>query len=123
MNFYPPPEVITAEIYYEVPASLRCFNESTEWSQGFYRDLNGVFLEGPVVDCRGRLYVVDIPFGRILRIDENKNVTCCARWDGEPNGLAIRHDGKILIADYKQVGYNNISRTSSESKRLINCRG
>jgi sugar lactone lactonase YvrE len=51
----------------------------------------------------GDLYVVDIPYGRILRIDANKKITVEAEWDGEPNGLAVDPEGKIAIADYKQV--------------------
>jgi sugar lactone lactonase YvrE len=49
------------------------------------------------------LYVVDIPYGRILWISEDKKVEVCGRWDGEPNGLAATADGKLLVADYKQV--------------------
>jgi uncharacterized protein with von Willebrand factor type A (vWA) domain len=47
--------------------------------------------------------VVDIPYGRILRIDADKKVNVEVEWDGEPNGLAVDADGKIAIADYKQV--------------------
>jgi len=102
MNFYPPPEVITAEIYYNIPSSLRR-QEPTEWAQGFPHKLEGVFLEGPVVNQQGDLFIVDIPYGRILKIDSNKNAETCAEWDGEPNGLAIMHDGRIIVADYKEV--------------------
>jgi sugar lactone lactonase YvrE len=46
---------------------------------------------------------VDIPFGRILRIDADKKVSVAVQWDGEPNGLAATADGDLLVADYKQV--------------------
>jgi sugar lactone lactonase YvrE len=45
--------------------------------------------------------VVDIPYGRILRIDAKQKVNVEVEWDGEPNGLAVDPDGKIAIADYK----------------------
>lgn len=51
----------------------------------------------------GDLYVVDIPYGRILRISPIKEVSVQAQWDGEPNGLAVDPEGKLAIADYKQV--------------------
>jgi gluconolactonase len=47
--------------------------------------------------------MVDIPFGRILRYalrtGEWKEI---CKYDGEPNGLALRADGTLVIADYKQ---------------------
>ena len=47
--------------------------------------------------------MTDIPYGRVLKIDSQKQVSECVRYDGEPNGMAIREDGTILVADYKQV--------------------
>lgn len=102
MNFYPIPPTITAELYVRVPQDLRCTDQSIEWHSGVgaFKD---IFLEGPVADNRGNLYVVDIPFGRILKISDEKQVSECARYDGEPNGLAPTADGELLVADYKQV--------------------
>lgn len=106
MNFYPPPPVIKAELYVRIPDDKRCIGKDTEWRGGFARQFQHIFLEGPVVDDAGNLYVVDIPYGRILRVDTEKNVTVCCEWDGEPNGLVGTHDGKFLVADYKQVSWS-----------------
>jgi hypothetical protein len=103
MNFYPPPPVIEAQLYVRIPDEIRCIGKETEWRGGFARNFQDIFLEGPVADTLGNLYVVDIPFGRVLKIDSSKNVTVAAEWDGEPNGLAPTADGDLLIADYKQV--------------------
>jgi hypothetical protein len=103
MNFYPAPPVIEAQLYLRIPDEIRCIGKETEWRGGFARNFQDIFLEGPVADTLGNLYVVDIPFGRILKIDRSKNVTVAAEWDGEPNGLAPTADGDLLIADYKQV--------------------
>jgi hypothetical protein len=46
---------------------------------------------------------VDIPYGRILKIDKDQNVSVACTWDGEPNGLVGTADGNLLVADYKQV--------------------
>jgi hypothetical protein len=103
MNFYSPPPVIKAEVYLRIPDDKRCLGQDSEWTGGFARTFQHIFLEGPVVDDKGNLYVVDIPYGRILKIDGEKNVTVCCKWDGEPNGLVGTKDGTLLVADYKQV--------------------
>lgn len=106
MNFYPPPPTLKATLHVRIPDHLRRTDQQTEWQSGFDRPFQHIFLEGPVADDLGNLYVTDIPFGRILRIDTYKNVSVVAQWDGEPNGLAATVDGDLLIADYKQVGIN-----------------
>ena len=110
MNFYPPPPTITASLYYRVPDEVRCKDRDSEWRGGFSRTFQNIFLEGPVYTSSGDLYVVDIPYGRILSISPSKDVKVEAEWDGEPNGLAVDPEGKIAIADYKQVWYQSISR-------------
>lgn len=103
MNFYPVPPTIKAEVYFRVPYVIRCLNKDSEWRGGFARQFQWIFLEGPVVDSEGNLYVVDVPYGRILKITPEKEATVFAEWDGEPNGLAVTKEGTIVIADYKQV--------------------
>ncbi len=58
------------------------------------------FIEGPCFDAKGQLYVVDIPFGRIFRIDPLGVWTLKAEYDGWPNGLKVTGEGRIFIADY-----------------------
>jgi hypothetical protein len=103
MNFYPPPPVIKAEVYLRIPDDKRCLGQESEWRGGFAGSFQHIFLEGPVADSAGNLYVVDIPYGRILKIDSEKNVTVACTWDGEPNGLVGTANGDLLVADYKQV--------------------
>ncbi len=52
-------------------------------------------------DREGNLYCVDIPWGRVFKIDPKGGFTLLAEYDGEPNGLKIHRDGRIFIADYK----------------------
>jgi gluconolactonase len=59
------------------------------------------FLEGPVFDRAGHLYVTDIPFGRIFRIDPQGEWTQVAEWDGEPNGAKFLNDRELLVTDYR----------------------
>ncbi|KAM0716137.1 hypothetical protein Q7P37_008651 [Cladosporium fusiforme] len=102
MNFFPPPPTIKAELYVRIPDELRCTGRETEWRGGFARRFQDIFLEGPVADDLGNLYIVDVPYGRILKIRPDKSVSVAAEWDGEPNGLAATSDGDLVIADYKQ---------------------
>ena len=60
------------------------------------------FLEGPSFDRKGNLYCVDIPFGRVFRIDPRGEWELVAQYDGWPNGLKIHKDGRIFIADYQR---------------------
>ncbi|GKT01205.1 SMP-30/gluconolactonase/LRE family protein [Acidovorax sp. SUPP3434] len=59
------------------------------------------FLEGPVFDTAGHLYVTDIPWGRIFRIDPQGGWSLVAEYDGEPNGMKFLDAGTLLITDYK----------------------
>jgi hypothetical protein len=87
MNFYPVPPVITAQLYLRIPDEVRCIGRETEWRGGFARQFQDIFLEGPVADTLGNLYVVDVPFGRVLKIDSEKNVTVAAEWRSTHRGL------------------------------------
>ncbi len=92
---------IEAKPWTSVPAKFRK-KRRTAWSdpnrQGAPVDC---FLEGPSFDRKGNLYVVDIPFGRIYRIDPKGEWDVVTQYDGWPNGLKIHRDGRIFLADYK----------------------
>ncbi|MBV8031773.1 MAG: SMP-30/gluconolactonase/LRE family protein, partial [Betaproteobacteria bacterium] len=56
------------------------------------------FLEGPSVDREGNLWCVDIPFGRIFKVNTRTgDWDLVAQYDGWPNGLKIHKDGRIFI--------------------------
>ncbi len=59
------------------------------------------FLEGPVFDASGNLYVTDIPFGRIFRINPQGDWAQVAEWDGEPNGAKFLNERELLVTDYR----------------------
>jgi gluconolactonase len=60
------------------------------------------FLEGPSFDRQGNLWCVDIPFGRIFRIDAKGEWELVLQYDGWPNGLKFHRDGRAFIADYRR---------------------
>ncbi|MCD0502180.1 SMP-30/gluconolactonase/LRE family protein [Bordetella petrii] len=96
------PEKLRAEIFARVPERYLVRDRASDWAR---TQLHGapapVFLEGPSFDRDGNLWVVDIPWGRIFRIDPKGGVDLAAEYDGEPNGLKFHPDGRAFIADYK----------------------
>ncbi|KAF5567236.1 major facilitator superfamily transporter [Fusarium phyllophilum] len=126
MNFYPAPPVIKAEIYLRIPDDKRCLGQESEWRGGFAGSFQHIFLEGPVVDSAGSLYVVDIPYGRTLKIDSDKNITVACPTgrvyrlspDGRldtvldngpsPNGLVLSGDERFLYV--AMTGANQVWR-------------
>ena len=85
-----------------VPTEFRRTGVRSEWA-----DVNrgGVamdsFLEGPVFDAVGNLYVTDIIFGRVFRSDAKGTWTQIVEYDGEPNGMKFLSETELLITDYK----------------------
>jgi len=99
---FAPPELVRSEVFAEVPAKLRKSGSNPErLAAGKGPTPAGCFLEGPAFDREGNLYVVDLAFGRIFKINSRREFVVAAEYDGEPNGLAIHRDGRIFIADHK----------------------
>jgi len=92
------PPVIQTEVFARVPDALRAHHNPRQQS-GVERDC---FIEGPSFDRDGNLYIVNIPYGQILRVTPQGDFTVVATYDGEPNGLKIHRDGRLFIADHKQ---------------------
>lgn len=98
---FPVPADIATEVFADMPAALRARGRRSAWTEGRHQtDLDG-FLEGPAFDRAGNLYVVDIPYGRVLRITPDARWSVVVEYDGWPNGLKIHRDGRIFIADHK----------------------
>ena len=95
--FAAPPAIMTT-VFARLPDALRA-RENPRQQSGVIRDS---FLEGPSFDRASNLYVVNIPYGQVLRVSREGDFTLVAEWDGEPNGLKIHQDGRIFIADHKQ---------------------
>ncbi len=115
--FFAPPPTVTAEIFTRLPDRYRA-RKSTAWADA-NRGGEAIdsFLEGPVFDRQGRLYVTDIPHGRIFRIDPDGAWDLVAEYDGWPNGLKIHRDGPIFITCYK----HGIMRLDPDSGSVVPC--
>jgi gluconolactonase len=101
MFFLHPPTVIELARFTTLPERFRTRTTSTWAAANRAGRPTDSFLEGPVVDRQGNLYVTDIPFGRIFRIDPAGDWTLIAEYDGEPNGMKFLDPDTLLIADYK----------------------
>lgn len=96
------PVVLDASVFARYPQALRNGSENSSWSVAQPgKHVRSSFLEGPSFDNEGRLWCVDIINGRILRVSQAGEFEVQAQYDGWPNGLKIRQDGMVFIADYK----------------------
>lgn len=97
-----PPVVRDFEVFTSMPDKYRQTGMRSDWADANQGGrLADSFLEGPVFDTAGNLYVTDIPFGRILRIDPRGEWDLVAQWDGEPNGMKFLPARELLVTDYK----------------------
>ena len=96
-----PPEVRQLQPFSRLPEQFRKPVRSA-WSDANQggREIDS-FLEGPVVDAQGNLYVTDIPNGRIFRVTPQGAWDLVAQWDGEPNGMKLLDASSLLVTDYR----------------------
>ncbi|MBX3539435.1 MAG: SMP-30/gluconolactonase/LRE family protein [Chelatococcus sp.] len=99
MSLYPTPSPIETTLFVDVVAQLGLKPRSSAWLIASGLGEAHSFLEGPSFDADGNLYVVDTPFGRILRVSPGGEVAIAAQYDGAPNGLKVHRDGDIYVAD------------------------
>jgi len=109
-----PPEVRELELFSALPDSFRRRERSAWADANRGGGITDSFLEGPVFDDCGNLYVTDIPWGRIFRIDALGNWSLIAEYDGEPNGMKFLDASTLLITDYK----NGLMRLDISSGRV-----
>ncbi len=97
------PVIRELETFTSMPAHWRKTGVRSPWADA---NRGGMpvdsFLEGPVFDDTGNLYVTDIPWGRIFRINPAGDWELVAEYDGEPNGMKFLNSHELLVADYKQ---------------------
>ena len=100
--FAAPPR-IEADVFVKIPDEIGIIGRKSHWAQiQFGGAVTPTFLEGPSFDRAGNLWVVDIPWGRLLKITPRGEVSVGAEYDGEPNGLKFHKDGRAFICDHKQ---------------------
>jgi gluconolactonase len=97
------PVIRALDTFTSMPAHWRKAGGRSAWADANRGGLPvDSFLEGPVFDDAGNLYVTDIPWGRIFRIDPTGDWSLVAEYDGEPNGMKFLNPRELLVTDYKQ---------------------
>ena len=116
---FPPPQILETEVFARVPDSLRVRNRRSSWiDRKRPGETLDCFLEGPCFDRDGNLYLVDIPYGRIFCVSPSGDFTVICEYDGWPNGLRVRDDGAIFIADNKN-GIVTLDRASGKITPVV----
>ncbi|NBI46173.1 MULTISPECIES: SMP-30/gluconolactonase/LRE family protein [Burkholderia] len=102
MFFLNAPEVRETEVFTRMPDAFRKPEVQTDWARANRGGLpTDSFLEGPVWDPAGHLFVTDIPHGRIFRISAKGEWELIVQYEGEPNGMKRYDDAHLLITDYR----------------------
>lgn len=114
---YDPPKPVPASVFARLPDRFRK-PRRTAWADA---NAGGAeldcFLEGPSFDRAGNLWLVDIPFGRVFRVDPAGDWTLVTEYDGWPNGLKIDRAGRIFVTDYKR-GLVSVDAASGKVETL-----
>jgi gluconolactonase len=98
----PLPEARKLDVFTRMPQHFRRMNEVSPWSMANRQGKPGdSFIEGPVFDHAGNLFITDIEYGRIFRIDPTGDWTLIVEYDGEPNGMKFLNRQELVVADYK----------------------
>lgn len=101
MSLFLPPKEIDTTVFARLPESFHK-DDGRDWSLVNNKGMETPsFLEGPCFDADGNLLVVDIPHGRIFSIAPDGTFSLVVAYDGEPNGLKVTPDGRLLVADYR----------------------
>lgn len=119
-----PPKLIATRVFTSMPQEFRHRGAPSAWGRANKPGQQvDCFIEGPAFDAWGNLYIVDIPYGRIFRISPQGEWSLAAQYDGQPNGLKVAADGRILIADYARGLMQLDPATAEISSLLSGCNG
>ena len=97
----PAPSEIDAEVFTAFPKALRHDGPPSPWArQARPGQAIHSFLEGPAFDRQGILWLVDVAYGRVFRVDQQGRWEQACHYDGEPHGLALLGDGDFALTDH-----------------------
>lgn len=101
-RMFAPPPIVPTTVFARIPEKYSKVGQKSQFVEVMFRGRpTAHFIEGPSFDLEGNLWIVDIPYGRLFKIDQQGNVSLAFEYDGEPNGLKFHKDGRAFIADHK----------------------
>ena len=99
MYGFEPIKIIRSETFATLPEK---YQQSGKGPRSATRqNKTGTTLEGPSFDRAGDLYFTDLANSRVFKAKPDRTIVLIAEYDGEPNGLKIHKDGRIIIADHR----------------------
>lgn len=99
----PPSKVVIAKAFTVLPAPLHHQGPPSAWAR-MTRPGQAMhsFLEGPTIGTEGDLWLADVPYGRLFRVDQHGQWHVAFQYEGEPHALKLMSDGRIAIVDYSK---------------------
>lgn len=93
---------VQANAFTALPEALRHRGAPSRWARQARpgQELHS-FLEAPVFDADGNLWLVDVAFGRLFRIDPDGHWDTVCTYEGEPHGIAPLDDGSFALSDHR----------------------
>jgi gluconolactonase len=92
---------VATTVYARIPPAAQAAGGAAPWSALQQRPAGPSFAEGLTPGPAGTLYLVDIPWGRVLQVLDGGETRTVLQYDGQPNGLALRPGGGALLADFE----------------------
>ena len=94
---------ISAKVFTQLPVAYRHTGAPSTWAK-MTRPGKALhsFLEGLVFDSTGDLWLADVAYGRIFRIDPTRTWHLMYAGDGEPHSLRPIANGRFAVVDYSR---------------------
>jgi len=94
---------LMATPFARLPESYHFKGEPTEWVKMTRPGQRlSSFFEGPCFDDDGNLWLVDIPYGRLFKINPQGIFDLAYAYDGEPHTIKHSTEQGFLLTDYKK---------------------
>ena len=108
---------LVAEAVFMLPDDLRHRGEPSPWAK-MTRPGQAMhsFLEAAFFDDGGDLWLSDVPYGRVFRVDTDGNWTVEHQIDGEPHAMRFAPDGRRIAVDHR---HGLIELTGKQEFRVL----
>jgi gluconolactonase len=88
-------------VYARIPPAPQAAAGPAPWFALQQQPAGPSFIEALTPGPAGTLYLVDVPWGRVLQVLDGGETRTVLQYDGQPNGLALRPGGGALLADFE----------------------
>jgi gluconolactonase len=97
-----PWQILSSELFARLPVSMHWQGEPNEWVRTTRPGMRlHSFLEGPCFDAKGDLWLVDVPHGRIFRVDAFGEWQLACSYEGQPHSIKVHQGHGFAIADHR----------------------